>query len=123
MSKVHPSAIGSGLVGLLIVCRLIDHPPTSPFAYLVSESGGASPDPRCILKTNIDLFGAHLDPPLDIVAMSQLGAAVVLLWPTLSRDDQARLLELTPVVSGIPTVPNATHRVLDLVERNKPSFL
>ncbi len=75
-----------------------------------------------ILKTNIDLFGADRDMALDIVAMSQLGAALVLLWPTISMEDRARLLETTLRISGIPTVPNATHRLLDLVERNKPSF-
>jgi hypothetical protein len=72
------------------------------------------------LKTNIDLFGENLDPALDVVAMSQLGAAAVLLWPDLSEGDRTRLLEVTALISGIPTVPNATHRVLDLVERNKP---
>ena len=71
------------------------------------------------MKTNIDLFGTHLDPALDIVAMSQLGAAVVLLWPTLPEADRAKFLEVTALISGIPTVPNAAHRVLDLVERNK----
>jgi hypothetical protein len=75
-----------------------------------------------LVKTNIDLFGANLDPALDVVAMSQLGAAVILLWPGLSEVDRARFLEVTALISGIPTVPNATHRVLDLVERNKPSF-
>ena len=75
------------------------------------------------MKTNIDLFGSGLDPALDIVAMSQLGAATVLLWPTLSSDDKARLLEVIPRISGIPTVPNARHRLLDLVERNKPTTL
>ena len=74
------------------------------------------------MKSNIDLFGTNLDPALDIVAMSQLGAAVVLIWPNLSTEDRAQLLDLTPRISGIPTVPNATHRLLDLVERNKPSF-
>lgn len=74
------------------------------------------------VKTNIDLFGTNLDPALDIVAMSQLGAAVVLLWPTLPAQGQAKLLELIPHLSGIPTVPNAVHRLLDLIERNKPSF-
>ena len=69
---------------------------------------------------NIELFGSFFEPVKDHVALGQLGAAVVMLWPEIPPELQARLLEAIDQMTGVPTTDKAKHRVLDLVARNKP---
>jgi hypothetical protein len=69
---------------------------------------------------NIELFGKFFEPAKDVVALGQLGAAVVLLWPEIPEPLRARLLEAADQMTGIPTTERASHRVLDLAARNMP---
>jgi hypothetical protein len=69
---------------------------------------------------NIELFGSFFEPAKDHVALGQLGAAVVMLWAEVPEALRARMLEAVDQMTGVPTTDKATHRVLDLVARNKP---
>ena len=69
---------------------------------------------------NIELFGTFFEPVKDHVALGQLGAAVVILWPEVPEALRDRLLDAIDNMTGVPTTDNAKHRVLDLVARNKP---
>lgn len=73
------------------------------------------------MKKNIELFGSFNDPEHDRTALAQLGAAAVLHWDHLPVDAQQMLLQATETISGIPTVGNACHRLLDMVARNRPT--
>lgn len=73
------------------------------------------------MKENIELFGSFADPDQDRVALAQLGAAAVLSWDALPPDARDLLLGRTVSMSGIPTVGNARHRILDMVARNRPT--
>lgn len=72
------------------------------------------------MKKNIELFGSFFDPAKDGIALGQLGAAAVLYWDILPDDAKNLLLESAETISGIATVPDARHRLLDMVARNRP---
>jgi hypothetical protein len=72
-------------------------------------------------RNTIGLFGSFNDPKHDQTALAQLGAAAILNWNSSPVETQQTLLRGAETVTGIPTVGDTRHRLLDMVARNRPT--